>query len=156
MGEILIRDLQPGNLVEHKYAEGFESLTAYQIAKYADTKESNSYYNTIVPIALTKKWCEDLGFQMVMRGLYEINILKEELNGHLIKRIDLLFQAQDSMVSIEITNYHYNNKTQKSEVSVSGVDFDHIKSVHQLQNLYSAFTGKKLNLIKNEENHIIY
>ena len=88
---------------------------------HADGSDSLEWFDThIESIPLTEQWLKDLGFEKRGRNIYLILIDESGIN-----QISLRYKKL-------VTN--------KSGI----VNIDHIKYVHQLQNLYFALTGKEL------------
>jgi len=77
------------------------------------------------PIPITEKWLLDFGFVQ----------FQEEMRLQLREYLFLVFDTCQFGVFVESTD---------SE-DKSSILFDHIKYVHQIQNLYFSLTGKELN-----------
>lgn len=96
-------------------------------------EDGNYKYSTINPIPLTPEIIENAGFvKSKTDAAYYV-----ELNGP-DRHFDLVQSGAD----------YYPSILQQNEMSdeINIVSLNYIQSVHQLQNLYFALTGKELNI----------
>lgn len=115
------KELRFGNWVE--YEKGFHTITTINF-NYCDSHyKGNEYrhrYTKIEPIPLTEDWLIKFGFTKVNKYSYWLD--------------DFLCET-----------IYINLNTRKTTIgSNEEYDINHIKHVHQLQNLYFALTGEEL------------
>lgn len=85
-------------------------------------------YRHVHPIPITREWLEKLGFDMdddIDEGVIRF-----------LKVIDGITLRWNGFLEMEVTTQYVTIR----------FDLDHIKYVHQLQNLYFALTGQELTL----------
>ena len=131
-----VRELRIGNFVNNKFGELEYSEVKGLGEDYVDLNEitwDHPLPEDIEPIPLTKDWLLKFG----VKKIYEKNKDREVLQDCFILKLDYY-----SEITIE-TDFSFGVQSTNSDDSVC-FQFDIIKSVHQLQNLYFALTGKEL------------
>ena len=116
---IRANELRIGNYY-HLVEEGVDINEVYQISDGYSLHLIDEY-NNAKPIPLTEEW--------LLKMCFECGQLKTS------KRF-----------WIPNFNIRIFNKSGKTQVSHSGKVYEHIKYVHQLQNLYFALTGEELKI----------
>lgn len=114
-------ELRIGNLVKTIYRElGVLSITQIRSYVIYSNKTGGISFNSIVPIPITEKWLIDLGFSK---------------NRTIHLGIDKSFNSLQITNDLDVLVYDINRDF---------VSLKKIRYVHELQNLYFAFTGKEL------------
>ena len=79
------------------------------------------------PIPITPEWLERLGFELISDSIHIWNKPDESKDGYF---------SWSKGEGLSFSNYYHDYG--------AVIQFPHIKSVHQLQNLYHALTGQEL------------
>lgn len=131
-----VSELRLGNLVSLSYmTEKAFSVTAIEnnnccLKSTEQGFKTASIYPYVQPIPLTDEWLEKLGG------------LKDEY-GDVFIEVD-----SDSDMRLYLSTKHYIQLVQSYHCPM--FDYEHIRYVHQLQNLFSALTGKELTIKEDE------
>jgi len=121
------QELRIGNWVRHLKEE--ETVT------WLSTDSINNIQGWYEPILLTKEWLIKLGFYKERTG--DRLTIEAWSPGHPSQRFNIDFKNGKILL---ISRYQGDS---------DHLTMDHIKFVHQLQNLYFALTGEELQIIKD-------
>lgn len=118
-----VTELRIGNLVTQKCSFLTERVTLELLCRKDVILE---------PITITEEWLLKFGFEQSDNDLFELLFVNNQ-----DIRCDLWTRGKDGLTIILSTS-------QGEEPKQTDLTLEHIKSVHQLQNLYFALTGKEL------------
>lgn len=122
---ISVNELRVGNIISDISDINYK---VYRIGDVIHVNKENGHlkYSQTKPIPLTKEWLINFGFEKINENEYEI---KRALCGH----------------SFKLSEYGFSDNNLDGFYFDCGHPYDSlIKSVHQLQNIYFALTGKEL------------
>jgi len=112
--------------IETKEYTEWNSGDKFNVIGKIEGSENGYYEMNPSPIPLTEEWLERFGFEKTYSELsyceYDLGKIGVEINS-------------DKLT----VSYNYGS-------DVEWVNFNHIKHVHQLQNLYHALTGEELTI----------
>ena len=131
-------ELRIGNLVMGKHLSVRNTIEVYKIARVNWNgsimvenrigRFEEDMEDDITPIPLTEEWLMKCGFVNEFTGHQEDDVMRLQIKKNFMIDYDL--------------NYMQLAINQEGDI----VDVDHIKYVHQLQNLHFALTGQELNI----------
>ena len=115
-------ELRIGNLIE--FWSVYDTVILINSIN-EDTSYANVYLNEIKPIPLTEEWLLKFGFEIIWDSKYLTQ-----------------YTLQSNMM------FHYELDKPKNiwYARFGKYELEHIKYVHQLQNLYFALTGEELTI----------
>lgn len=124
-----VQELRIGNLVSNMYEKTARVREIHEHPSWAGgflviTNENKSAISVLRPIPLTDEWLEKLG------------ALKDEYGD--------MFIEVDSDIRLYLSTKGYIQLVKSYHCPM--FDYEHIKHVHQLQNLYYAITGEELTI----------
>lgn len=91
---------------------------------YVDSKSDTEIFSSFHPIPLTEEWLVKLGFERIENNWKCLNLQFATISWERLAGLTLSFEKES-------------------------IYLPHIKSVHQLQNLYFALTGQELTIKHN-------
>ena len=121
-------ELRIGNYAKH-YENGIVLTVGRTVAFKTPTNTIRVDVDDLEPIKLTEEWLLKFGFEKIYST-----------------KVRSVFDFSEDLRFGYLDFFGFSNTS--SGVTFIGKKFEHIKYVHQLQNLYFALTGKELTLNK--------